>query len=277
MAAIASGRPVYTFDLGDWTDEVDGAVVVCPHAVTHNLTPWEIEVLDTNQMRKRALPKNGKNALRVCLDYEFQYFNDLKQKISGNTLNRTEFNKSGFNVVYAILKNIFSAHNPHLLHALLQLPERAQFTNGRGVAALFGSGFIAPDRVQQIFGMIRRRYAQRGLTAEENAVITAYLRMKPVQNPSFSLRPQTMGGTGSTRSRGGKIGLAALHEPLPLAGRHAGTNAASEEFDGEYVDDFEDEEGGEEEEEEEEEAGAGSPDLRQAEFVAPVKNNLMLL
>ena len=268
MAAIAQRRPEYTFDLDDWAAEVKNAVVVCPHAVTHNLTPWEIEVLDTNQMRKEARPTSDRTAIQVCLEYEFTYFKELKRKISGNMLTRDEFKKSGFNVVYAILKNIFSAKTPHLLHALLQVPERVQFSGGNKIKTLF-EDIVTKANVQKIFGMIRRRYAQRGLTEEENGAILAFTRMASVQNSNVSLKAQAMGRAQSGVLRGTSIGMAALREPLPLAGRHAGTSTAFDDSDrDDDSDDFDNSD------------DFGSDDIDdggEGNFAPPVKNNLMLL
>lgn len=239
MAAIA-GRPEYTFGLDVWTEAVKSAAVTCPHAVTRDLTPWEIEILDTNQMRKEAIAKDGKSAIQVCLKHEFEYFKELKRKITWNNpvsagerkrlrdkyteLSWAEYKISGFNVVCAILKLMFSAKNPHLLHALLQLPERTKFTGGGGIAALFtsysGDNFIAENKIQKIFGMIRRRFAQRGLTTEDNAALLEFMRMK---QDLETLEAKANDAEDEVWSRGGRIGLAALHQPHPLAGSHAGT------------------------------------------------------
>lgn len=246
MSTTARGRPEYTFGLNVWTDAVKGAAVTCPHAVSRDLTPWEIEVLDTNQLRKQAVPKGDKTAIQVCLEHEFEYFKNLKRKITwDNPVSRDErkrlrdrykeltweeYKKSSFNVVYAILNLMFSAKNPYLLHALLQLPERTKFTGGSGIAALFAktnstASFITANKVEKIFGMIRRRYAQRGLTAEDNAALLEYMRMK--QDLEILERNKVNNMEDQVQSRGGRIGLAALHEPQPLAGRHAGTAGAT--------------------------------------------------
>lgn len=244
MAAIA-GRPEYTFGLGAWTEAVRSAAVACPHAVSRDLTPWEIEILDVSQIRKEAIAKDGKTAIQVCLEHEFEYFKNLKRKITWNNpvspderkrlrdgyseLTWREYKISGFNVVYAILNLMFSAKNPHLLHALLQLPERTKFTGGSGIAALFtnyytSEPFIAANKIEKIFGMIRRRYAQRGLTTEDNAALLEFMRMK---QDLEALEAKANDVEDKVWSRGGRIGLAALHEPQPLAGRHAGTSGTN--------------------------------------------------
>lgn len=240
MAAIA-GRPEYTFGLDVWTDDVRSAAVTCPHAVTRDLTPWEIEILDVSQMRKEAIPEDNKTAIQVCLEHEFEYFKELKRKITWNNpvspderkrlrngyteLTWREYKISGFNVVYAILKLIFSAKNPHLLHALLQLPERTKFTGGAGIADLFtnyysSENFISANKIEKIFGMIRRRFAQRGLTTEDNAALLEFTRMK---QDLEGLEAKVDDAEDEVWSRGARIGLAALHQPYPLAGRHNGT------------------------------------------------------
>ena len=272
--ASNGGRPEYTFDLSAWTTEVKTAVVMCPHAVTHDLTPWEIEVLDTNQMRKRALATDTENAIQVCLRHEFQYFKKLKYKISRKILTTAEFKLSSFNVAYAVLKNIFSANNPHLLYALLQLPERVQFTRGGGIAHLFGSRlYLQQNKVEKIFGMIRRRYAQRGLTGEENGVLHAYLRMASVRNPKQS--PTAAGGF---EPRGRRIGLAALHEALPLAGRHPGTAGAVAELAPALIfrrDEYDDDDGGGDDDDDDD--GGGGGESVQSAAVSPFSNNPLTL
>lgn len=244
MAAIV-GRPDYVFGLDVWTDAVRSAAVTCPHAVSRDLTPWEIEILDVSPLRKEAIAKDGKTAIQVCLEHEFEYFKELKKKITWNNpvspderkrlrnryreLTWREYKISGFNVVYAILNLMFSANNPHLLHALLQLPERTKFTGGDGIAALFtnyytSDSFITPNKVEKIFGMIRRRFAQRGLTTEDNAALLEFTRMK---QDLETLEAKVDDVEDKVWSRGGRIGLAALHEPQPLAGRHAGTSGTT--------------------------------------------------
>lgn len=228
---------MYEFSLDQWADSVKVATTTCPHAVTRDLTPWESEVLDTSTIKKLAEGKGAKSNIEVCLNLEFEHFNDLKKKMFFSrrrddrpadvpSVSPREFRLSRYNVAYGILKCIFSPKNPHLMHALLELPERTKFTGGQSIADLFrfqNQAFINAIMLQKIMRQIRQRYAQRGLNAEESNALYEYLRMKPIQQ---GREPRNQGDM-SKQSRGGQIGLAALQKSYPLAGRHSGESAMS--------------------------------------------------
>lgn len=236
---FGEGTAAFVFPLRRWRNSVESANITCPHAVTRDLTPWEIDVLDTSTMRSEAEKTSTNSAIEVCLELEFEYFNELKQKVfytrpRANRSSRAqgvqpqEFRSCSYNVAYGILKSIFSEKNPHLLHALLKLPVHTTFSNGDQIAQLFkfrGQQYVSATTVEKIFGHLRKYYCQRGLTATQSNALYEYLRMKPVQ--------QNIDLTNKSNSppafRGSKIGRAALRKAYPFAGRHPGTPGAKQE------------------------------------------------
>ena len=183
------------------------AVLLCPHAKKETLVQYEIDLGLGTPMEVESMPK--------LLDAEFNWFNKIKRRNSGGVaLTPDDFASFGFSLVLSIMKSVF-AQNPILLVELLKLPVRATFTNADDLAALFfykNKSLIDGNKMTKLLSMLRNDL-DGSMPMNQYKILLAMQRLEKVRAKD----PHA-----DRHSRGHRIGLAALHEPLPLMGQVPG-------------------------------------------------------
>lgn len=192
------------------------AVLLCPNAKKETLVQYEIDLGLGTPVEVESMPK--------LLDAEFNWFDKIKRRNSGGVaLTPDDFASFGFSLVLSIMKSVF-AQNPILLAELLKLPVRATFTNADNLAALFkyqSKSLINGDKMAKLLTMLRTDL-NNTMPIEEYRALLAMQRMEKVRAKD---------PYADRHSRGHRIGLAALHEPLPLMGQAPGVSVSTANSD----------------------------------------------
>lgn len=187
------------------------AVLLCPHAKKETLVQYEIDLGLGTPVEVESMPK--------LLDAEFNWFDKIKRRNSGGVaLTPDDFASFGFSLVLSIMKSVF-AQNPILLVELLKLPVRATFTNADDLAALFfykNKSLIDGGKMTKLLSMLRNDL-DGSMPMNQYKMLLAMQRLEKVRAKD----PHA-----ERHSRGHRIGLAALHEPLPLMGKVPGVSAS---------------------------------------------------
>ena len=187
------------------------AVLLCPNAKKETLVQYEIDLGLGTPVEVESMPK--------LLDAEFNWFDKIKRRNSGGVaLTPGDFASFGFSLVLSIMKSVF-AQNPILLVELLKLPVRATFTNAEDLAALFfykNKSLIDGNKMTKLLSMLRNDL-DGSMPMNQYKILLGMQRLEKVRAKD----PHA-----DRHSRGHRIGLAALHEPLPLMGQVPGVSAS---------------------------------------------------
>jgi hypothetical protein len=187
------------------------AVLVCPHAKKETLVQYEIDLGLGTPVEVESMPK--------LLEAEFKWFDKIKRLNSGGVaLTSDDFASFGFSLVLSIMKSVF-AQNPILLVELLKLPVRATFTNADDLSALFlykNKSLIDGGKMTKLLSMLRNDL-DGSMPMNQYKMLLAMQRLE---------RVRAKDPHADRHSRGHRIGLAALHEPLPLMGQAPGVSVS---------------------------------------------------
>lgn len=190
-----------------WAEYIsEEALLECPHARKETLTQYEIDLGLGTPITVKTMEE--------LLKTEFGWFDKVKRRNDGAGLSAADFRSFGFSLVLAIMQNVFS-NNPNLLVELLKTPVRATFTDTEDLAALFvfeGISLIDADKMARLLRMMRRDL-DGTMPMDQYRALLAMQRLEKVRAKD----PHA-----ETHKRGHYIGLAPMHEPLPLHGQLPG-------------------------------------------------------
>lgn len=195
-----------------WAEYIsEGALLVCPHAKKETLTQYEIDL-------GLGTPVTAKT-MQELLKAEYDWFDKVKRRNSddGVGLSEADFRSFGFSLVLATMQTVFS-NNPNLLVELLKLPVRATFTDTEDLADVFqykGYSLIDEDKMARLLRMLRRDL-DGTMPMDQYRALLAMQRLEKVRAKD----PHA-----ETHKRGHYVGLAPMHEPLPLHGQVSGSVA----------------------------------------------------